>query len=213
MSVESGLAELLQQLEVRTPSLRPAIFPTILEHLCGDDETLVRRAKDWSSKQQRQGDETEIVFITEVDVEQREVQIVGIKVSTTAAWATLNRTKQWFEGLRMNQARAVCSTPSAIWYMLSWRTVCVFGPFVAKFVNQLDATLYSLEGMMKLLVIGEEDEVAMASARFLEANGYGTDIITHRTVVNEAYNVAYSIKVLVRYEFRRTCWTFFAGYS
>ena len=68
--------------------------------------------------------------------------------------------------------------------------------------SEIDQTLYSVEKMMKLLIIGDNAELQILCDRFLEANGYSIGDADNqyrsRTIVNEAYNIAYSMKVLLR---------------
>ena len=64
-------------------------------------------------------------------------------------------------------------------------------------VSELDATLVSLEKMMRLLVLGGEDELNVAMTRFLQANGYTGNLAEERHIINEVYNLAYAIKVLM----------------
>ena len=66
-------------------------------------------------------------------------------------------------------------------------------------VSELDAALSSLETTMKLLVVGDDSELTVAMTRFLEVNGYKGDIPEERHIFNESYNIAYAIKILIRY--------------
>lgn len=65
-------------------------------------------------------------------------------------------------------------------------------------VNELDAALSSLETMMRMLIIGEESELSVAMTRFLTINGHKGNISEERHIFNEAYNIAYAIKILMR---------------
>lgn len=64
-------------------------------------------------------------------------------------------------------------------------------------VSELDALLYSLENVMKLMVMGNEDELIVAMTRFLEINGYNGNISEERHIFNEVYHIAYAIKIAI----------------
>jgi len=63
-------------------------------------------------------------------------------------------------------------------------------------VSEIDETLYSLEKIMKLLVLGNEQELNVLIIRFLQINGYDGNISEERHIFYNAYNLAYSIKVI-----------------
>lgn len=65
-------------------------------------------------------------------------------------------------------------------------------------VNELDATLSSLEKMMQMLVKGDESELTVLITRFLAVNCYKGEIAEERHIFNECYNIAYAIKILIR---------------
>jgi hypothetical protein len=69
-----------------------------------------------------------------------------------------------------------------------------------KMTNEVDAKLTRLEDMLRMLVLGSEDELMVLMSRFFEVNGYGGSIPEYRHIFNEVYDLAYSIKTLVRYE-------------
>jgi hypothetical protein len=64
-------------------------------------------------------------------------------------------------------------------------------------VSELDALLYSLENVMKLMVMGNEDELIVAMTRFFEINGYNGNISEERHIFNEVYHIAYAIKIAI----------------
>ena len=63
--------------------------------------------------------------------------------------------------------------------------------------DEIDATLYSLEKVMKLLLTEDSRTVEMYANRFLEANNHPGDVTALRHVFYEAYHVAYAIKIAV----------------
>jgi hypothetical protein len=69
------------------------------------------------------------------------------------------------------------------------------------YVTEIDAALSSLEVMMRMMIVGDESEIIVAMTRFLEVNGYKGDIPEERHIFNESYNIAYAIKVLIRFDF------------
>lgn len=60
------------------------------------------------------------------------------------------------------------------------------------------ASLYSVDAMMQLMVSGDKSDFDILLDRFLSANGLD-NTPENRTVLNEVYNMTYSIKVLIRY--------------
>lgn len=68
-------------------------------------------------------------------------------------------------------------------------------------VTEIDAALSSLEVMMRMMIVGDESEITVAMTRFLEVNGYKGDIPDERHIFNESYNIAYAIKVIIRFDF------------
>jgi hypothetical protein len=52
--------------------------------------------------------------------------------------------------------------------------------------------------MMQLMVAGDKSDFDILLDRFLSANGL-ENAPENRTVLNEVYNMTYSIKVLIRY--------------
>ncbi len=65
-------------------------------------------------------------------------------------------------------------------------------------VNDIDAQLYSVETIMRLLTVGEESELVILTNRFLELNNYSGDISSERHVFYNAYHLAYAIKIAIR---------------
>lgn len=63
--------------------------------------------------------------------------------------------------------------------------------------SELDCSLYQLEKMINLIVMGEESQLTIAMTRFLEVNGYSGDITEERHIFNEVYNLAFTIKALL----------------
>lgn len=68
-------------------------------------------------------------------------------------------------------------------------------------VTEIDAALSSLEVMMRMMIVGDESEITIAMTRFLEVNGHKGDIPSERHIFNESYNIAYAIKVIIRFDF------------
>ena len=50
---------------------------------------------------------------------------------------------------------------------------------------------------MKLMVMGNEDELIVAMMRFLEINGYNGNISEERHIFSEVYHIAYAIKIAI----------------
>lgn len=77
------------------------------------------------------------------------------------------------------------------------REVRIVGVDAAR--DEIDYMLGSLERTMELQVIGDATKVSMALSRFLEVNGHsnGEATAAERYRFNEAYQVAYTIKVLI----------------
>ncbi len=67
-----------------------------------------------------------------------------------------------------------------------------------QYVNDMDAKLYSVETIMRLLTVGEESELVILTNRFLELNNYSGDISTERHIFYNAYHLAYTIKIAIR---------------
>ena len=65
-------------------------------------------------------------------------------------------------------------------------------------INSVDAKLTCLEEMLRMIVLGSEDELLVCLTRFLEINGYCGSIPDERHIFNEIYDIAYSIKALLR---------------
>ena len=63
--------------------------------------------------------------------------------------------------------------------------------------SELDAKLGSLESIMKMCVEGGDEEVKVTTAHFLEANGYGGEKKTEKYILQQVYNAAYAVKVLL----------------
>ena len=110
----------------------------------------------------------------------------------------------------------LCSTPAQVEQVKSWlskrnesshsfvneidyakRTIRILN---INSVSELDAALTSLEATMRMIVIGSESELIVAMTRFLEANGYKGNIPEERHIFNECYNIAYAIKILIRWD-------------
>jgi hypothetical protein len=66
-------------------------------------------------------------------------------------------------------------------------------------VSEDEAKLQSLEKMMKFLIIGDSTELKLHCERFLTANLHNAESHDEIGVITEAYNIAYNIKVLLRY--------------
>lgn len=67
-----------------------------------------------------------------------------------------------------------------------------------QYINDIDAKLYSVEAVMRLLTVGEESELVILTNRFLELNNYSGDISTERHIFYNAYHLAYTIKIAIR---------------
>jgi hypothetical protein len=108
----------------------------------------------------------------------------------------------------------LCSTPEQLEQMKTWlssQTDSAFS-FVTdidyssrivritqvRSVSELESALTSLETMMKSMVTGNDGELTVAINHFLEANGHSRDK-EDRHLFNEAYNLAYAIKILIRF--------------
>ena len=76
----------------------------------------------------------------------------------------------------------------------SRKTVRVSGIVVC---DEIDATLYSLEKVMKMLLTEDNRAIEMYANRFLEVNNHPGDVSTLRHVFYEAYHIAYAIKIAV----------------
>ena len=118
--------------------------------------------------------------------------------------------------LTPNSLEHLCSTPLQVQQVKSWVSKLEESSYA--FINEvdyakriirivrvdsmseLDAALSNLESMMRMMIIGNETELVVAMTRFLEINGYKGDIPEERHIFNESYNIAYAIKVLIRYE-------------
>lgn len=66
-----------------------------------------------------------------------------------------------------------------------------------RFVDSLDAKLFSLEKMMALLANGNEVELNITHSRFLDINDYNCDISEGSIIFYEVYHLAYAVKVLL----------------
>jgi len=67
-----------------------------------------------------------------------------------------------------------------------------------QYVNDIDAKLYSVETIMRLLTVGVESELVILTSRFLELNNYSGDISAERHIFYNAYHLAYAIKIAIR---------------
>jgi hypothetical protein len=65
--------------------------------------------------------------------------------------------------------------------------------------SAVDAKLRSLEDVLQMLVLGNEDELMVSMSHFFEVNEYGSSIPEVRHIFNEVYDLAYSIKALIRW--------------
>ena len=63
--------------------------------------------------------------------------------------------------------------------------------------SELDAKLGSLDAMLTMLVQGKEEELSVATARFLEVNGHTGEKRGDKHLLQEVVNMSYSIKVLL----------------
>jgi hypothetical protein len=77
--------------------------------------------------------------------------------------------------------------------------------------DDVDYTLGSVERCMSLLVSGEEEEVSLAMSRFLSVNGHvgagaTGNLAQEKYRFNEAYQIAYTIKVLISNTPMRLLW-------
>jgi len=89
------------------------------------------------------------------------------------------------------------------------REVRVVGVTPAR--DDVDYTLGSVERCMALLVSGEEEEVSLAMSRFLNVNGHvgagaTGNLAQEKYRFNEAYQIAYTIKVLISNTPMRLLW-------
>lgn len=66
-----------------------------------------------------------------------------------------------------------------------------------RYALEIDAKLGNLEAMMKLLVEGTVEELAVATTRFLEVNGYTEENKSNNHLLYAVCNVSYAIKVLL----------------
>ena len=77
-----------------------------------------------------------------------------------------------------------------------------------EFVSEIDRRLLSLEEMMHLMVAGDANESAIYMQRFLHLNGYAVQNkplshVEERKIFNDVYNIAYAIKIAIRYRLFR----------
>jgi hypothetical protein len=111
--------------------------------------------------------------------------------------AHLDQVRKWVSN-QQNKSGSSSSSSGAYAFVtdidFSQRTIRISK---IRAVSELDATLVSLEKMMRLLVLGGEDELNVAMTRFLQANGYTGNLAEERHVINEVYNLAYAIKILM----------------
>ena len=113
--------------------------------------------------------------------------------------AHLDQVRKWVSN-QQNRSDSVSSSSSSGTYALitdidfPQRTIRISK---IRAVSELDATLVSLEKMMRLLVLGSENELNVAMIRFLQVNGYTGNLAEERHIINEVYNLAYTIKVLM----------------
>jgi len=77
---------------------------------------------------------------------------------------------------------------------ISRRTIRISKIYAA---SELDSSLCDIDKMMRLIVLGDDSQLTVAINRFLEVNGYSGDVSEERNVFNEAYNLAFTIKVLL----------------
>jgi len=63
--------------------------------------------------------------------------------------------------------------------------------------NELDVMLGSVERTMELLVQGDQEELKVATRRFMELNGSSESSSSDRDVFYAAYHLAYSIKIIL----------------
>lgn len=64
--------------------------------------------------------------------------------------------------------------------------------------SELDLKLKSLEEAMLMMISGDEHELQIHIQRFLELNGKQTDKSEGHYLFQEAYNVAYAVKISLR---------------
>ena len=64
--------------------------------------------------------------------------------------------------------------------------------------DDVDSVLYSLERVMSIVLLGNEDELSILIKRFAERNEYDCDELHARRLFYEAYHLAYSLKILLR---------------
>lgn len=80
---------------------------------------------------------------------------------------------------------------------VDYRQKTIFLKEIRTATNDLDAKLGSLEAMMKMCVEGGEEEVNVTTSRFLEVNGYTGEKKTEKYILQQVYNAAYAVKVLL----------------
>lgn len=66
-----------------------------------------------------------------------------------------------------------------------------------RFMDPLDAKLFSIEKIMSLLSQGDETELNILYSRFMEINEYDCDISEGSIIFYEVYHLAYAVKVLI----------------
>jgi hypothetical protein len=67
-------------------------------------------------------------------------------------------------------------------------------------VSDSDFLLASPERVLSMVIQGNEAELSIAIARFLELNGYDDlSVAEGRSIFNEVYNNIYAVRVLIRF--------------
>ena len=182
-AVVAAVQDMVAALKVKCPRLSPAIFPTSqstprsLEDLCATAEQ-VEQVKRWMESRSSSGSGGGGGG--------------GSSSSSSSSSSKQKRTGSSSSSVGGGHGRAYAFVTEVDY---AQRTVRITK--VLSMANEVDATLSSLETMMRLLLMGNEAELNVLLTRFLEANGYRGDVAEEQHVFLESYNLAYAVKVLL----------------
>ena len=201
-NVQASIEELSAHLKQLCPHLCPNILPlgfnkgvstttdnkpsNVISQLCGGNASNILHSELESVVQKysapiNDSPDWSMVLISSVDYVKRQYIIEDIKVSIF-----------FLRNIHLFAYEFKC--------LMLFYLVCLI-----QIVSTEDAVLYDLEKFMKLMIIGDDVELQLLCNRFVQLNyndkesAPQLDAYHTRAFVIEAYNTAYSLKVLLKY--------------